>query len=355
MPEPTVRYHLSPAEVVDIWRDIACSRARKSPLDSFVLLNAWYVCFLGGRRPVLVSVWDGDRCLGVYPFTLERKFGATVLNTLYMDAYGLESPLIRDGCREAFYSGLLGGMLAGDGRADVVKLGGLYSYMEDNALVRACLDEARAHCVSVRDRTYCVDLGASLAEYAAAFLSKKVRLDLRRLEKLLAARDHTFHFLRDREALDRMDRFYAMEHTGWKREQGTALLQAGAFLTYTEAFVRACAEAGTLFAASLDVDGLPVAGQFGYFQDGVYNLVRTAYDRAYASLSPSVSLFVRVLGHLIDTRPDIRIVNYYPVSYGYKHKYAHDRYWRDTQVVFTGTWKARLLEPLYRRKMSREG
>lgn len=348
-----LQFHTSISEIVEPWTSLEKACADPSIQNNFLVLNAWYACHCEGRAPAFVSLWDKSLCLGIYPFTLERKYGARIFNTPYRDAFSISKPIVRDGFHDLFFNELVKRLRVRKSEWDVMKFSGVYRFDREHALLESAFTAAGADVYTVRDHTYSVTLSSSFEDYSAAYLSKKTVTDLRRLEKKLAEHDHRFLFYRNFEALAHMRRFYDMENTGWKKDSGTPLINDQNYLVYTDSFVHNCSLANKFVMTFLEIDGQKIAGQFGYIENGVYNLLRTAYEREFSKYAPSVLLFLDTLRLMLRSFPEIKTINYYPGSYGYKQKYSKDDCECNTYVLFSDSLKGKFFSRAYRRKMAR--
>jgi len=353
MKSTRLEFHSSIPEIASLWFRLENAIADPSIQNSYILLNAWYACYLAGRRPAFISLWSDEACIGIYPFTVERKYGATIYNTLYNQSFSISKPIIQDGQKEFFFDEFMRCLKKERNKWDVVKFSSVYCFDAEEALLAAAFAQKAIQVYTIHEHTYAIDLNVSFEQYCHDALSKKTRENIRRLEKKLVTKKTKIVSYVNYEALPHMRRFYEMENTGWKKDGGTSLLQLNDNLIYTETLINTCCLAGKLLMTFLEVDGLKIAGQFGYVENGVYNGFRTAYDREYAQLGPAVLLLTRTVRMLMEQFPEVKLLHCYPDSFGYKQKYAHDRCECNTHVLFSDSLKGRLLYKLYRRKMSR--
>lgn len=355
MASVSITFHTAISEIAEEWTRLEKAGRDLSIQNNYLLLNAWYECHAGKRQPAFVLMRDNGRCIGIYPLTLEHKFGARVFNTLYKDAFSICKPIVLDEARELFFDRLIKMLLVHKDKWDVFKFSSIYGFDDEYEPLAASIASSGADAHTIHDQTFVVRLRETFDEYRDDYLSKKTVTDLRRLERKLSEHSHEFACYRDFDALPHMRRFYEMENTGWKKEAGSALINASNYLVYTDSLAHNSSLANKFLMTSLDLDGLRIAAQFGYFEDGVYNLLRTAYDRQYSKFAPSVLLFLGTVRFLLDARPDIKTLHYYPVSYGYKQKYSRDDCDCCTHMLFSPTLKGRFFSRLYKRKMSGRG
>ena len=109
----------------------------------------------------------------------------------------------------------------------------------------------------------------------------KFRSNLRRtrrqLEELGAV--GTQHFKSaDPQALEK---FYALEASGWKGKQGTAIACDRRTRQFYDQVAQASAQAGLLSLDFLELDNKPIAAHFALQFGGRYCLAKAAYDESY--------------------------------------------------------------------------
>ena len=349
-----IEFHYSIPEIAEEWLGLEKVQANPSIQNNYLLLNAWYRCYLDGRKAAFISVWHDNTCLGIYPFTIEKKFGATVYNTLYHESLSISKPIVRDGQDEFFFIELVRHLHEHRRIWDVIKFSNLYCFDNEERLLTSAITRNTMLVHTVHDHTYTIDSDGSFEEYCQRYLSRKTRENLARLMKNIATLDSNFVYYLNFEALQHLRRFYEMENTGWKKDAGTALINRNDNLVYLESLIHNCCLSGKFFMSFLEIEGMKVAGQLGYIEDGVYHALRTAYDRAFAKLGPSVVLIAKTIRLLRDAFPEVQTINCFPRSYGYKQKYAQDRCECNTHVVFSNSLKGKLLFKAYKYKMSRK-
>lgn len=350
-----IEFHYSIPEIAGEWLRLEKGLANPSIQNDYVLLNAWYACYLADRKPAFLSLWDGKTCLGLYPFTLERKYGAKVLNTPYHESFCISKPIVAPGQEAFYFTELIRLLQEQHGKWDVIKFSSIYCFEPESRFLASAFESNNTQVFTIHDRTYVIEIEDTFEKYCQTYLSKKTHRDLVRLDKKISKTDSRFVYYMNYEALPHMRRFYEMENMGWKKDSGTALLNMSDNLIYSESLIHKCCLAGKFFMSFLEIDGIKISGQYGYIENGVYNGLRTAYDRDYAMFSPSIILLARTLRLLVDAFPDVKLLNCYPLSYGYKQKYAHDRCECNTHVLFSNSMKGKIMSMAYKYKMSKKG
>jgi len=110
----------------------------------------------------------------------------------------------------------------------------------------------------------------------------------------------TFTASSDPEAIPGLlDEFLALERTGWKGRQGTALADRPASLALARALVGALGAEGRVRIDALRLDGRPVAMLLTLLAGPAAATWKTAYDEAYAAFSPGLLLMAQLTRSLL--------------------------------------------------------
>jgi len=342
-------------EVEKEWLSIVENNDAKYIFQDIDLISAWYENLLKGREACIFSLWMGERCIAIIPMTIQVKFGAKVINSLYESCASICFPVVCEEYKDGIIRMFLDLLGQSDFQWDTLKFSELFTYDAYHRQVSeyvSSLDRSLYHIIS--EPTYCVDFDSPFDEYFRTYISKGSIKDYKRkANRLEKAAEHRYVFLHNDEALDNFDRFLEIENTGWKNEMGVATLCSPPDHAYLARLSEISCRRGVFFLAFLYVDDVPAAGHFGYVHEGVYYLVKTAYRDSYSFYSPSVLLFIETVRYFIQSCKNIRMLNFFPKSYGYKHKYTHSRNQCDTFVLTNKTIKARLLFALYKFKMKK--
>ena len=98
----------------------------------------------------------------------------------------------------------------------------------------------------------------------------------------------------DPEALEK---FYALEASGWKGAEGTAIKCDPCTRQFYDAVAQAAARDGYLSLDFLELSGKPIAGHFGFNLRGRYFLAKAGYDEAFRRHGPGQLLVNEILSH----------------------------------------------------------
>ncbi len=348
----SLQFHDRMEPLNETWLEIERGNGHDSVLHDFDLVRQWYQSFNERDSPVLCSLWQGAMCLGVYPLLLEKRHGIRILKNLGIDTFSISLPLVRKEFRSSFFRSFLTALCNSRFPWHGLKLSYVPSYFCGQFSLDAQLfDSLGLQHHEILDPTYCVDLQGSFEEYLATYLSKNTRKNFKYLNRKLEQRDARLAIYRGDEALDHWDTFLDIENDGWKGAQGSSIAQMPPFKAYCDQLVRTLARHDKLYLCFLELEETPIAGSLFYAEDGVINEMKTGYSVRYKDYSPSNILLVRMVRHIPETMPEIRLWNTYPGSYGYKEKFTHARESFITFVLPNRTPLSRLMFGAYRMKM----
>jgi CelD/BcsL family acetyltransferase involved in cellulose biosynthesis len=92
-----------------------------------------------------------------------------------------------------------------------------------------------------------------------------------------------------------LERFYALEASGWKGAEGTAIQCDPRTRRFYDSVARAAAEQGYLSLDFLELNGKPIAAHFGFNFRGRYFLAKAGYDESFRRYGPGQLLVNEVL------------------------------------------------------------
>lgn len=136
-----------------------------------------------------------------------------------------------------------------------------------------------------------------LQRFISARKRKELRRQRRRLEDLGAL---TYSSVSGaREVQNAMERFMALEASGWKGGQSTALLSNPSTATFARAMVRNFAHRGACRIDALELDGRPLAMGIVLTASDIAYFWKTAYDESFARYSPGVHFSLEMTKRII--------------------------------------------------------
>jgi CelD/BcsL family acetyltransferase involved in cellulose biosynthesis len=93
-----------------------------------------------------------------------------------------------------------------------------------------------------------------------------------------------------------LEKFYALEASGWKGAEGTAIKCDPHTRQFYDAIAQAAARDGYLSLDFLELNGKPIAGHFGFNLRGRYFLAKAGYDETFRRHGPGQLLVNEILG-----------------------------------------------------------
>jgi hypothetical protein len=205
----------------------------------------------------------------------------------------LGAPLVAHGFERAFWRAVLAWADRRPGKAAFLHIAGLpLGGALHRALAEVVEAEDRLAGIVHREERAMLQAGASPEDYFAQSLSGKKRKELRRqLARLSELGEVAFVRQSDGAGLlEWIDRFLAIEVSGWKGKAGSALIQNKATETLFREGLLGAATHGRLERLSLTLDGRPIAMLANFVcPPGAFSF-KTTYDEAYARFSPGVLL-----------------------------------------------------------------
>lgn len=331
------------------WEDLAHAAIERNVFyEPWMLMPALRLLGQGSRvEIVLVTAPDplrpngGPILCGLFPLERKRRYRSFPVTTLrlwkYIHCY-LCTPLIRTGyerqCMEALFEWL-------DERQPKAGLMEFNHVPGEGKFYHLLIDHfhesGKISFVSDRFLRTMFRPKASAEAYLGEAISGDSRRILKRKHKRLAEQGHLHYVaLADGAEIDPwIEQFLALEASGWKGRQGSALGCHQASREFFRDVVKAAFAQGSLRALSLCLDDRPVAHQW-YFVTGRGSFAfKTAFDEAYAKSSPGVLLQIEQI-HRLHEDPEIEWMDSCAVSGSYLSQLWTEGRIMQTVVVGTG-------------------
>lgn len=274
------------------WNALASTGLPARPMFS----GAWVLPGLLARpasdRIEVSLAWRGERLVGVLPLMHRGALLRSIWVSLTDDHTYSGGPLLAPDEPPSTLEALL---MAGGPRA--LRLEGL---VRDGELARQLRDPGILRGWGAVHRETGVE-GARLSttrpfDELIAALTRKSRKNVRASERKLAALgDLQVDVRQNGEALERLDDFLAVEASGWKHADGTAIRDDDKLLSYYRDLATRMARAGWFELHLLRLDGTPIAGEFCVRFRGALYLQKIAYDEQYAKHSPGHVLWMKTI------------------------------------------------------------
>lgn len=273
----------------------------------------WAQAYLKAFDPkaevVMISAWAGERLRGILPLVRRRAFvsGFPIATlTIPANVHSLRASLtVCPGEEGAVVLKALWQAVKTLPQWDLIDVANV---VEGNALDRlVTLAQADAYRTARKRTSQTLYLpidasaGASTPEKSGApppWLAgtrPKFRSHLRRAKRQLEEQgtlELKHYGAADPEALEK---FYALEASGWKGTEGTAIKCHPSTRQFYDAVAQDAERDGYLSLDFLELNGKPIAGHFGFNLRGRYFLAKAGYDEAFRRHGPGQLLVNEIL------------------------------------------------------------
>ena len=273
----------------------------------------WAHAYLQAFEPradvVILSVWSGDKVRGILPLVQRRivMSGLPIVQlTLPANVHSLRASLTvcpgEEG--EAVLKALWQAAKTLP-RWDLIDVANVVEGSALDRLLRLAQADGFRTARKRTSQTLYLPIGTSTpvstSEKAAAqppWLAgtrPKFRSHLRRAKRQLEEQgtlELKHYSAADPEALEK---FYALEASGWKGAEGTAIKCDPSTRQFYDAIAQAAARDGYLSLDFLELSGKPIAGHFGFNLRGRYFLAKAGYDEAFRRHGPGQLLVNEIL------------------------------------------------------------
>ena len=285
----------------DAWRDLLSRAAERNPFMDPALLQASATAYPNTRQHVLLA-WDNrepGRLVGVWAFCVRRApkalLPAKVSRAPSFSHGFLGTPVIDRAMLEPVLAAMLdriGSMPDCPNHIAVAEMDMEGATMA--ALTRVAAERGNAPVVLEERARPLLQSGESAEAYFANAMSSSSRKKLRQMRSKLSREGEVTSEIEDApDAVSlALEEFLALEASGWKKDNGTALLCDDRDALFFRSGFAALSEAGRARIYSLRLDGRPVAMQIVALAGGAAWTWKTAYDEAFATFSPGSLLFV---------------------------------------------------------------
>ncbi len=261
----------------------------------------------------LFTMWQGaafeSPMIALMPLASSGQYGRWPVphlqNWLHHNAF-LGTPLVRRNCELAFWQALLPVLDASPGRSLFFHINGMTSDGPvKTALVEHCTATGRNMGNVHHEYRALLEGTLSPAAYLETAVRGKKRKELRRQKNRLAEEGVlVFERYTDSAGLDEwISAFLALERSGWKGDNGSALDCSDQTRTLFRTALRGAAAQGRLERLDLRLDGRPLVMLVNFLSFPGSFSFKTAFDESYARFSPGVLLQIENLDLL--NRTDI--------------------------------------------------
>ncbi|MDQ3265225.1 MAG: GNAT family N-acetyltransferase [Myxococcota bacterium] len=280
-------------------------RAGNEPFYRHEFIRVWIDNFAPQARLRVLIVRDGEgRLTAVLPLMEERTYlyGVPVRQLVSTaNVHSCRFDLVADDGEAA--SAAIFGYLAADKTWDLLRI----IDVPEGGKALGLLEQARR--AGFPTGTYAsiqspyVPLNANWEEQQGT-LQTKFKANVRRRRKKLEEKGQvTFERVESGKDLEaRLDEGYALEASGWKGQQGTAIALDKATRGFYSELARTEAYQGNLTLYFMRVDGRAVGFHYGLTYDQRYFLLKPGYDEALRECSPGQLLMEEVLKECVERK-----------------------------------------------------
>ncbi len=297
------------------WATLAAEAAEPNAFYAPDLLAA-AIDHLAGNGPTghgdvrLIEAQADGELIGLLPVTVQARHGrlpiGCVANWMHDHCF-FGAPLIRRGQEMAAWRSLLAQLDAAEWAPHFLHLRGLDAAGANAAALEAlCVEQGRGRREVHRHDRAMLRSDLSADAYWETHVRAKKRKEIRRLQKRLAELGTVEQRLLDDGAdLPRWcGDFLALEASGWKGREGSALASRPDDIAFFRAACAAAFAAGRLHFLRIDLDGRAIAMLVNFRHgDGAFSF-KIAFDEEMGRFSPGVLIEIANL-HAVQDDPAI--------------------------------------------------
>jgi CelD/BcsL family acetyltransferase involved in cellulose biosynthesis len=305
----SVRVQHGGRELVD---RIACEWRRlcdESGDEEVFYRPEWAQAYLQAFEPnadvILISAWSGERLRGILPLVRRRIIvgGLPIVKlTLPANVHSLRASLtVCPGEEGAAVLKELWAVTTDLPQWDTLDVANVVEGSGLDHLIALAQADGYRTARKRTSQTLHLSIDASTPEMHGAqspWLAgtrPKFRSHLRRAKRQLEEQG-TLELKHYSEAgPEALEKFYALEASGWKGAEGTAIKCDAQTRQFYDAVAQAAARDGYLSLDFLELNGKPIAGHFGFNLRGRYFLAKAGYDEAFRRHGPGQLLVNEIL------------------------------------------------------------
>lgn len=294
------------AAFVSSWRRLADTASEPNVFHAPEFLVPAIAHCDGLRRARIIALQDDGQLCGLMPIAHEAYYGRWPVphsqNWRHPNCF-LGTPLIRPGHERAFWQTLLADL-------DRNPRAGLFLHLHGiatdgpvfAALQQLCAEQRRPCDIVLAEERAMLATDLPGPAYYEQVVRKKKRKELGRLRNRLAEMGDVQTVQGcDTAGLDAwLDEFLALEQSGWKGRNGSALADMAETRGLFLAASHQAHAAGKLHLIAMRLDGRPIAMLINFLSPPGGFSFKTAFAEDFARFSPGVLLQIDNLGILAD-------------------------------------------------------
>lgn len=273
------------------WQELAKHSPTATPFQTWEWQSAWLRSYRRAKRPLLVTIREGDDLVGLMPLTRSGGAWRTIRSLGSERASDYLHPLALAG-RETSIAEAVADYLRDSAEADLIDL---HQIRETNPLA----DKAPATTKIEQATCLLLDLPPTYEEYLAT-LGKSLRYDVRRLEKTLFKEDRaTVEQVTEDQIGMGLDILFDQHKKRW-RKRGLP----GAFIGRSQSFHHdwssQAIKQGWLWLSILKLDGAPIGAIYAMRLGSTCYYYQAGFDPAQSSISPGTLLVAATIRRAIE-------------------------------------------------------
>ena len=144
-----------------------------------------------------------------------------------------------------------------------------------------------------------------------------------------------------------LERGFAVEDRSWKGREGTSVIRTPGMLAYFIQQAEQLARWGQLRLVFLELNGEPIAFEYGYLAKGAYFTPKVGYDESFASLSPSQVLRPQLFERCCNGG-DVQQIDFWGPESDATQRWSNGRYTMGRIALSTARPMSRLMFLAYR-------
>jgi CelD/BcsL family acetyltransferase involved in cellulose biosynthesis len=265
---------MSPEGIRAEWQDLA-SRVDASPFMRPGWVLGWQDAFGTGRLQ-LVTAWRKGRLSGVLPMSVKRGLLSSPTNW-----HTPEFTVVADG--PDVYDALVAAAV--DAARWQLQLSFVDQDTVDSVTSIAQRMGRPTHARVLEQSPHIPMRGWTFEDYAAR-LPRHTQSEIRRRRRKLEEVGPVSLEVHETAEDEALSQFLAVEHSGWKAQQGTSIAQDGQAAAFYPTAARWAAQEGWLRLALLKAGDQVIAGDLSIQAYGVHYLLKTGYDEEYRAFGP---------------------------------------------------------------------
>ena len=290
----------------------------------------------------ITLVKDADTPVAIVPFLIRQttKMGITLRTLMPIsELYNTHSDLLINNYSPELFEAIIGSLHSPGEEWDFFRIGNM---LENHPLLLSLSSGSHKNIHAHTARTepsYYTPLEDTFEQYLSN-RSGKFRNYLKRMKKKLGEKGKmSFLSYSDYPTLsDAYDDLLTIEKSSWKHKHGTAISNISRQKHFYWLLSQGAAKRKRLHLVFLYLDQKPIAYNIGMISNNSYKYLKTSYDAAYRSSSPSTILRAHLIEKLINH--GVREFDFPGEPYEWEAQWAKELRWHQSIIIYNKTAKS---------------